>query len=206
MDNNNVQDKKSLKQYFDEYTEKYLMCKGCGYCCIKWPCPIELASYGYRNQVRKSCPNLYWNSKQSKYRCKAIETNELCYKGMSAGEGCCATLNTWRKEIKIRRMRDMAINSVMDMTPYVKDFKIGAFTGLMGTERCIFYKDVVLWRCASESTAKLRFLVMGGEIDCGVQEPYCIAVHDEMDDYYTYGDWKTLDEVKKWLDSPTTLY
>jgi hypothetical protein len=66
-------------------------CVGCGYCCIKVPCAQSLHTWGKRD-----CPALVWNGKR--YICeKAGQWSELYI-----GEGCCASLNTWRLDVRNR--------------------------------------------------------------------------------------------------------
>jgi len=73
-------------------------CVGCGYCCVKAPCPIALRIYG--NGITK-CPELIWNG--TRHICRLctlpLPLGNEYRKELSVGEGCCSSLNTWRTNI-----------------------------------------------------------------------------------------------------------
>lgn len=99
----------------------------------------------------------------------------------------------------------MSIKSVIDMSNYMKDFKVRASRKSVGS-LVIKYKEVELWRCLEPTLKNITILVLGGDVDEGVKEPYTLACRDQWNDYYTYGTWKTLDEVIEWLENPKSLY
>jgi len=68
-------------------------CVGCGFCCMQAPCCFGAADESGR------CLALHWDGQQ--YRCLLADI-PLVYEGMAMGEGCCSSLNTWRKDVKER--------------------------------------------------------------------------------------------------------
>jgi hypothetical protein len=100
------------------------------------------------------------------------------------------------------------IETKLDLTPWKEHFGLGVADDAIvgGKSRCICYKKIPLWRCGDPDLTKVRFLVLGGDTEDAIQEPYSLACNDHFDDYYTYGDWMTLDEVKVWLENPVSLY
>lgn len=67
-------------------------CVGCGYCCLSAPCWLASVE-------QQRCVHLWWNGQQ--YRCR-LAGNLFHRKALSMGEGCCSSLNTWRKDVKER--------------------------------------------------------------------------------------------------------
>jgi hypothetical protein len=49
---------------------------------------------GGRDPGDEYCKHLWWNG--ACWRCRLIASEERAAKGLSAGEGCCATMNTYR--------------------------------------------------------------------------------------------------------------
>ena len=74
-------------------------CVGCGFCCIKSPCPLAVKMYdlsSFYGGVTASCPVLSWNGER--HICAHAEQ----YRGILAiGKGCLS-LNSWREEIRCR--------------------------------------------------------------------------------------------------------
>ena len=79
----------------DWIRHSYRPCLGCGYCCKKVICVLG-------KEIAGRCKELYWNDGQEMYRCRLIEEDEAFGKALSAGEGCCSSLNSWRKDVKNR--------------------------------------------------------------------------------------------------------
>lgn len=76
-------------------------CVGCGWCCLADQCEVSHRLHGY--QAR--CPELYWSDTVGCYRCALMshpQYGELARRSCHAGKGCCAPLNTWRKDIRKR--------------------------------------------------------------------------------------------------------
>lgn len=69
-------------------------CVGCGWCCIKVPCPLSLAKWGLLD-----CPALAWDEERGRYVCQ--QAAEWRYE-LYISEGCCANLNSWRWDVKNR--------------------------------------------------------------------------------------------------------
>lgn len=67
-------------------------CVGCGYCCIKVPCPLSVKLYG-----KDDCPALQWDGER--YRCTLAEEYHAA---LYIGAGCCAALNSWRWDVQNR--------------------------------------------------------------------------------------------------------
>lgn len=78
-------------------------CVGCGYCCIKTPCDVSRRLYG--GGIRE-CPQLQWIDEDSRYSCGLMtlggEIGRSYRKKLYAGEGCCASLNSWRRDVQRR--------------------------------------------------------------------------------------------------------
>lgn len=75
-------------------------CVGCGYCCIKTPCDASRRLYPGASH----CPQLLWLD--DRYECGLMKIAGLVGEGyrqeLHAGEGCCCSLNDWRKNVKRR--------------------------------------------------------------------------------------------------------
>lgn len=69
-------------------------CVGCGYCCILTPCVYSLAAYG-----KLDCPALRWNGQR--YVCDHAGDWR---QELGIGAGCCSTLQTWRHDVRKRRI------------------------------------------------------------------------------------------------------
>jgi hypothetical protein len=81
-------------------------CVGCGFCCQKAQCysaPIR-AEYG------DICPHLIWSKDDKRYYCDVVmgDTDMAKRLGfeLAIGLGCCCGLNSWRKDVKERNIRD----------------------------------------------------------------------------------------------------
>lgn len=73
-------------------------CVGCGYCCITVMCSVGQAVHG---DYEERCPYLLWSD--TRYECRLAEE----YSGfLSIGAGCCSSLNTWRQDVKERKLHD----------------------------------------------------------------------------------------------------
>lgn len=68
-------------------------------------------------------------------------------------------------------------------------------------EICICYDSVPLWRTQYPLKAIDILLAEPDE-----EEPYMLVCVDIMGDFYTYGSWRSLEEVKAWLLHPKALY
>jgi len=100
---------------------KVTPCNGCGYCCTKVPCSASMRLY----PGAEICPALIWVEDKKMHRCSLMEiggpVGSAYRKELSAGAGCCANLNSWRKDIK-RRTRDDIFNGYFN--PIDKKFQI----------------------------------------------------------------------------------
>jgi hypothetical protein len=73
-------------------------CLGCGYCCFKAPCgwtPVWEPNGG--------CPHLVWDGKR--YLCLQVVEGpraEDFHDALHIGEGCCSSLNSWRRDVRYR--------------------------------------------------------------------------------------------------------
>ena len=87
--------------------QKVSQCNGCGYCCIKAPCFVAARLY----PGAEICPALYWKEEEKMHRCSLMEiggpVGEAYRHELSAGAGCCSSLNSWRKNIKKRTRDDL---------------------------------------------------------------------------------------------------
>lgn len=85
----------------------YPKCVGCGYCCIEVPCGVALRIHG---GGLKECPELFWDKEVKMYRCSIMTGDSQIArhyrKELSAGAGCCSSLNTWRQDVKKRHKQD----------------------------------------------------------------------------------------------------
>jgi|GEM_PF-1245968 len=91
-------------------------CIGCGYCCLKSRCVASVRLY----PTADVCPFLEWNGKR--HICKLMllpgEVGRSYRKELYAGEGCCASLNSWyykplKNRIPQNNVDDVEIPSVM---------------------------------------------------------------------------------------------
>ncbi len=71
-------------------------CVGSGYCCVKAQCMVSLALHGRKDE----CPELDWNGQR--HVCKLMlmpdPQGANVRRQLSAGAGCCSSLNSWRRE------------------------------------------------------------------------------------------------------------
>lgn len=78
-------------------------CVGCGFCCIKTPCHVAMRLY----PGVKHCPQLQWEG--SRYICGLMtlqgDLGADYRKQLYAGDGCCCSLNTWRRDVKQREIQ-----------------------------------------------------------------------------------------------------
>ena len=76
-----------------------MTCIGCGYCCLKAKCIAGARLYGVSDNT---CEALVFDEKDQRHKCKLVMFgNSLSdhYKNeLHIGEGCCSSMNTWRKE------------------------------------------------------------------------------------------------------------
>jgi len=79
-----------------------MKCVGCGFCCIKSPCGLELMVHGNNLQ----CPELLWNQEKNRYFCNFVLKKEIDITPLYIGEGCCCGLNSWRQKVQPRREID----------------------------------------------------------------------------------------------------
>ena len=75
--------------------EFFPRCLGCGYCCIEATCSLGVSIFG----TKHPCPSLFWSGE--KYRCELASSHEDV---LYIGSGCCSPLNSWRKDVKERRI------------------------------------------------------------------------------------------------------
>jgi hypothetical protein len=83
---------------------RFEACVGCGYCCLTAMCAVGYLVYsaGKEVDVPERCPYLLWNKEDGRYWCGLTEVHEKFKSLIHAGEGCCSTLNSWRKDVKYR--------------------------------------------------------------------------------------------------------
>ena len=95
-------------------------CVGCGYCCQKAPCEVAVRIYGPVNK----CPELKWNG--SRYVCRLMTLDgNLGFKyrkEIYANEGCCSSLNSWRKDVKERNLESEEESKVPNIPPMMQRF------------------------------------------------------------------------------------
>ncbi len=72
-------------------------CVGCGWCCLTDQCRDSHIRYGYLER----CPDIYWDEAQGLYRCRLAHDPET-RRNQAMGKGCCAPLNSWRKDVRNR--------------------------------------------------------------------------------------------------------
>ena len=96
-------------------------CIGSGYCCWKAPCWLGLRVHG---QISGPCPSLTWSPEDGRHYCgevlKATEPadRERLKAELYVGEGCCSSLNSWRREpLQDRTNVDIALRRVTFDTP-----------------------------------------------------------------------------------------
>ena len=77
-------------------------CVGCGYCCINAACDLEKSLYGNQEQ----CPQLQWDKEKNRYMCNLVVIGHKNIDWLYIGAGCCSNLNTWRMNVKPRRVID----------------------------------------------------------------------------------------------------
>jgi len=75
-----------------------MWCVGCGYCCWKVRCGVGIDLHGHGDK----CPELMF--KDGRHWCGVLLGNEedlytaWLRTELSVGEGCCSTMNSWRRE------------------------------------------------------------------------------------------------------------
>jgi len=75
-------------------------CNGCGYCCLRAPCPFFYLYYGATVEDR-ICPYLQWNG--DRYVCNLyLKNQEKFGKELYIGEGCSSGMNDWRWDVRER--------------------------------------------------------------------------------------------------------
>lgn len=75
-------------------------CVGCGYCCITVRCFLSIRLSG--NVRTEYCQFLTWSKEQERYLCDLAE-KYADY--LNIGEGCPSNMNSWRNDVKERRVR-----------------------------------------------------------------------------------------------------
>jgi len=90
-----------VKIYWEDGCMWIPECVGCGYCCIKAPCAESMSLF-----QSKQCPVLHWNNDSKRYECLLVKDpsfkGDFYRKELAIGEGCCSSLNSWRKNVKKR--------------------------------------------------------------------------------------------------------
>jgi len=85
---------------------KIYECVGCGYCCLTAQCSVSINVHG----VHDICPSLIWNADKQRHECKLIDLpgvlGEKFRKMLFIGEGCCSSLNSWRREKNRNRIEE----------------------------------------------------------------------------------------------------
>lgn len=120
-------DKIEYPKYIDGVRVKE--CVGCGFCCIQTRCSTSLRIWPYTKG--NECPGLVW--KDTRYICKLAAMDGP--KGseyrveLYVGAGCCSNLNTWRRDVKPRRERDI---EPPKFVKYTMDKVFAAFLQSMG--------------------------------------------------------------------------
>lgn len=79
-------------------------CVGCGFCCMRSPCGVwtEPVKRAMEEGWKDGCPELTY--KDGRHWCGAIlrmeteSAKSLLKARLSVGAGCCAGLNSWRRE------------------------------------------------------------------------------------------------------------
>lgn len=101
-----------------EFDLRISECVGCGWCCIKTQCGVSLRLHGKQNR----CPELIWSIDENRYFCRLMtfETSlsDAYKKELYAGEGCCASLNSWRRDIRNRdeaKEENFALDTVLQI-------------------------------------------------------------------------------------------
>lgn len=108
------------------------------------------------------------------------------------------------------------LKEIPDLTIDLKDMSVGVWTEeidshfLGYSQYYIEYKGIPLWRTILP-LEKIRIVlpepsIIDEEDPNSGKEPYTIICIDRFGDFYTYGYWKTLEELKAWLKSPKSLY
>lgn len=81
-------------------------CVGCGFCCSKAPCVASVRLY----PGVKICPQLIWAEEDNRYICGLMTIPGLVgqsyRKELYANEGCCTNLNSWRHDVKDRKIQN----------------------------------------------------------------------------------------------------
>lgn len=71
--------------------KEFPVCQGCGYCCLKVPCPLSVELY----KGKEPCPALWWNG--TMYRCGLARLYE---EELAIGAGCSSSLNSYRQNVR----------------------------------------------------------------------------------------------------------
>ena len=95
---------------------KFDPCVGCGHCCLTAQCAVSLRVHGQQD----ICPSLSWNEKEKRHECELVFLpgilGEEFKKELYIGQGCCSSLNSWRKEPNrnriIEKIKEIEINKV----------------------------------------------------------------------------------------------
>lgn len=79
-------------------------CVGCGFCCLKAICVVGYSYLAKGEDIGEisRCPLLIWDDPQSRYLCTLIDKDKRFKSALHIDKGCCAGLNTWRREVKFR--------------------------------------------------------------------------------------------------------
>jgi len=81
-------------------------CLGCGFCCMKAPCGVltDRVKAALEDGWPNGCPELVFDEVEGRHWCgvilslKTATDREKLKTNLSVGEGCCAGMNSWRRE------------------------------------------------------------------------------------------------------------
>lgn len=100
-------------------------CRGCGWCCIQTPCDLARR---LNPSIKSECTFLKWDNDKNRYVCGAYTNAKFSLQTqikaeLFIGAGCCSGLNSWRKDIKPRRDKDIPEKTVrIKLDPIFKAF------------------------------------------------------------------------------------
>ncbi len=116
--------------------DKFSKCVGCGYCCLQSPCAVSVSIYG----ITGLCPALHWRESRKRYLCSIFK---VAVKQFS-DEGCSSSLNSWRKEIKIRVEAEQKANEISKVSICSK----GRLFELLVNEKKTLKKTAQILQCS----------------------------------------------------------
>ena len=94
----------SRKSAFPLTAPAALPCVGCGWCCLTDQCRESHILYGYQER----CPDLVWDENALRYLCRRAADPAFRYR-LGIGEGCCAPLLPWRKDVRNRDREESGV-------------------------------------------------------------------------------------------------